>query len=134
MGLAYFVTSFSYLTGPPISGALLTTQNHWSKPIIFNGVSTQSLHVFVTPGTNSLSPYQDSHIREFTSPYHSALHTGETEKELPRVKQNPSIHDLGTCVLPRLCLWRSGLFTSLLGSISSIPPQLFSRLEGGWYS
>jgi len=37
MGLAYFVTSFSYLTGPPIAGALLNNGTHWFKPIIFSG-------------------------------------------------------------------------------------------------
>ncbi|KAF8490866.1 major facilitator superfamily domain-containing protein [Gautieria morchelliformis] len=37
MGLGFFVSSFAYLLGPPISGALLTNQNHWLRPIIFNG-------------------------------------------------------------------------------------------------
>ena len=38
-GVAYIVTSFAFLSGTPISGALLNHGNSWSKPIIFNGVS-----------------------------------------------------------------------------------------------
>ncbi|KAF8520548.1 MFS general substrate transporter [Gautieria morchelliformis] len=37
LGLTFFVASIAYLIGPPISGALLTNQYHWSRAIIFNG-------------------------------------------------------------------------------------------------
>jgi hypothetical protein len=38
IGVAYFVNSFAFLTGPPISGALLGSQINWDKPAIFGGV------------------------------------------------------------------------------------------------
>jgi len=38
LGLAYFVASFAFLTGTPISGALLGSGVHWYKPIIFSAV------------------------------------------------------------------------------------------------
>jgi hypothetical protein len=38
IGIAYFVNSFAFLTGPPISGALLGNQINWDKPAIFGGV------------------------------------------------------------------------------------------------
>ncbi|KAF8229643.1 MFS general substrate transporter [Tricholoma matsutake] len=40
MGVAYFLLSWAYLIGPPISGALLDSGGgvHWSNPIIFSGV------------------------------------------------------------------------------------------------
>jgi len=39
MGLSYFLTSFALLTGTPISGALLGTDVHWFRPIVFSGVT-----------------------------------------------------------------------------------------------
>lgn len=39
MGIAFSVTSLAWLTGPPIAGAILSNSNHWSKAIIFSGVS-----------------------------------------------------------------------------------------------
>ncbi|KIM82773.1 hypothetical protein PILCRDRAFT_70181 [Piloderma croceum F 1598] len=38
IGVAYFVNSFTFLTGPPISGTLLGSQINWDKPAIFGGV------------------------------------------------------------------------------------------------
>jgi hypothetical protein len=38
IGVSYFINSFGFLTGPPISGALLGSQINWDKPIIFGGV------------------------------------------------------------------------------------------------
>lgn len=38
LGIAYFLNSFAYLTGPPVSGALLGSQNRWVRPIIFSAV------------------------------------------------------------------------------------------------
>ncbi|KIM82760.1 hypothetical protein PILCRDRAFT_820057 [Piloderma croceum F 1598] len=35
IGVSYFINSFGFLTGPPISGALLGSQINWDKPIIF---------------------------------------------------------------------------------------------------
>ncbi|KAF8523759.1 MFS general substrate transporter, partial [Hysterangium stoloniferum] len=40
LGLAYLVSSFAYLIGPPVIGALLTNGTQWSKPIIFSGACT----------------------------------------------------------------------------------------------
>jgi len=39
MGLSYFLTAFAMLTGTPISGALLTADEHWFRPIVFSGVT-----------------------------------------------------------------------------------------------
>jgi len=38
IGVSYFINSFGFLTGPPISGALLGSQIDWNKPVIFGGV------------------------------------------------------------------------------------------------
>jgi hypothetical protein len=38
LGVAYFLNSFAYLAGPPISGVLLGSQNRWVRPIIFSAV------------------------------------------------------------------------------------------------
>ncbi|KIM75300.1 hypothetical protein PILCRDRAFT_680559 [Piloderma croceum F 1598] len=38
LGVAYFLNSFAYLAGPPVSGALLGSQNRWVRPIIFSAV------------------------------------------------------------------------------------------------
>jgi len=37
MGIAFFMTSFACLTGPPIDGALLNGGFSWFKPIVFSG-------------------------------------------------------------------------------------------------
>jgi len=39
IGLNYFITSFAILTGTPITGALLSSDQQWSKPIIFSGIT-----------------------------------------------------------------------------------------------
>ncbi|KAH9942699.1 MFS general substrate transporter [Amylocystis lapponica] len=38
IGLCYFIISFAILTGTPITGALLSSKDQWSRPIIFSGV------------------------------------------------------------------------------------------------
>lgn len=42
MGIGFAVVSLGFLSGPPIAGALLSSSNHWSRAIIFNGVSYHS--------------------------------------------------------------------------------------------
>lgn len=40
MGVGFFMTSWANLTGTPIAGRLLGTQNFtWYKPIVFSGVT-----------------------------------------------------------------------------------------------
>jgi hypothetical protein len=42
MGIGYFLSSFAFLSGPPIAGALVSNGTHWSKGIIFNGVRSHT--------------------------------------------------------------------------------------------
>lgn len=39
MGIGYFLCAFALLGGEPIDGALLNPGLHWTKPILFSGVS-----------------------------------------------------------------------------------------------
>lgn len=39
MGVGYLLLSTAFLSGTPISGALLGAEYHWFRPIVFNGVS-----------------------------------------------------------------------------------------------
>ncbi|KZT05783.1 MFS general substrate transporter [Laetiporus sulphureus 93-53] len=38
LGAAYFMASFAFLTGTPINGALLGTDDRWYRPTVFSGV------------------------------------------------------------------------------------------------
>jgi hypothetical protein len=60
MGIAYFVSSFAYLSGPPIQGALLNNGGgvHWYKPVIFSGVCVMFLcdiEIFDRPKSSVLA-------------------------------------------------------------------------------
>ncbi|OJA14266.1 hypothetical protein AZE42_11049 [Rhizopogon vesiculosus] len=38
MGITFFVNGFGFLIGPPISGALLTSNYTWWVPALFSGI------------------------------------------------------------------------------------------------
>ena len=42
-GLILALTSFAFMGSTPISGALLTSEFHWERPIVFAGVSNTSV-------------------------------------------------------------------------------------------
>lgn len=39
MGIGYLATAFGVLAGGPAYGALLGPVSHWSRPVIYSGVS-----------------------------------------------------------------------------------------------